>query len=249
MNVTIFSKDRACQLDLLLRSIRDLTDIGLVNVIYTASNAGYLDGYEKLIGMRYHATYINEVNFKPDVIGSINEGDNKIMFLTDDAVFKSEFNIDSASFDNPKLACVSLMLGANITWAYEEERAVTQPTIPEWEWQGKDIDFNYPMSVIGHIWRTSDVYPKIVNGSYDKAYNIESSLRDNPIQRSLMRCFEESKVVHIANNVVSPIGNKSGGQSVSDLNDKYLNNQRIKWEYIDNNSVHFEKEYSFEKVN
>ncbi len=251
MNVTIFSKDRACQLELLLRSIRDLTDIDRVNIIYDYSNKYYNKGYTNLMRtLPMSFQLIPEDDFKQNVIDCINFNDTYTMFLTDDAVFKSKFSVNDIDdiFTDPEMACLSLMLGENITWAYEEEREVTQPGFPVWNWKGADIDFNYPMSVISHIWRTSDIKDKLLTLGYDKAYNIESYLRDNPIDRPLMTCYRESKVVHIANNIVSPANNKSGGGSVKELNDRFLGGERIKWEKIDNNSVHFEWEYKYEPI-
>jgi len=250
MNVTIFSKDRACQLELLLRSIREKTDIKKVTIIYAFSTPDYEDGYRKLIYMEESTIWTLEKEFKMQVDLSVDKDDPYTMFLTDDAVFKDKFSINDLYdiFSDPNMGCLSLMLGENITWAYEEEREVKQPGFPVWNWRGSDIDFNYPMSVISHIWRTPDIKYKLLNLDYDKPYNLESCLNKNPIDRPLMTCYRESKVVHIANNVVAPTGNKSGGQSVKKLNDRFLDGERIKWEKINNNSVHFEWEYKFERM-
>ena len=69
MNVIIFSKDRAAQLDLLLRSIEKnfaKPYYQNVTVIFRASNQSFVDGYKKLIkkwGRKDKATgYVSWIN-------------------------------------------------------------------------------------------------------------------------------------------------------------------------------------------
>ena len=49
INAIIFSKDKACQLELLLKSIRrNTSNLFDIKVIYEASNSVFNQGYEKL---------------------------------------------------------------------------------------------------------------------------------------------------------------------------------------------------------
>ena len=249
MNVTIFSKDRACQLELLLRSIRDFTDIGMVEVIGIASDEEYSQGYEDLFDMGYKVNYRKEVNFNHELIYSINPDDPYTMFLTDDAFFTDLFSVKEIHLEEDT-AAHSLLLGRNIIWAYELIRDVTQPSIPKWVWKDADVDFNYPMGVIGNIWRTSDILPKLIDLDYHHPCYVEGELASHPINKPYMTCNEYSRVAHIANNKVNfdfP-HNKCGGGNPKDLNDKFLNGERIVLEKIRPKSVHSEMEYKFERM-
>jgi len=260
MNVVIFSKDRAMQLELLLRSIQMFFinyEDSDISIIYTYSNNDYKASYKKLVKMYPEFDFKLEYNFKQQLCDVIYD-EPYTVFFTDDAVFKSKFDIDEIDKEfHDNICALSLMLGKNINYAYEEEREIKQPQFYypyppthfrlAWDWKSADIDFNYPMSVIGCIWRTKDIKPKLLELDYDKAWNVESALKSSPIDKSKMTCYKESKVVHIANNVVSPCGNKSGGGDVEILNKKFLNGERIVWKKINNNSVHFEWEYKFER--
>ena len=76
MNIIVFSKDRAMQLELFIRSfnkyVKDF-DKYIINIIYTYSNDNFKLGYDKLIGMNYpNVNYIKETNFRSDLIRMIN---------------------------------------------------------------------------------------------------------------------------------------------------------------------------------
>jgi len=63
INAIIFSKDKACQLELLLRSIRrNTSNLFDIKVIYEASNGVFNQGYEKLKEETFYHTK-RDVNF------------------------------------------------------------------------------------------------------------------------------------------------------------------------------------------
>ena len=72
VNIIIFSKDRACQLDLLLRSMWshiDSFDLYHIKVLYTYSNSLFYEGYRELIEREEFPSvfFKHETNFKDDV--------------------------------------------------------------------------------------------------------------------------------------------------------------------------------------
>ncbi|MGI9388094.1 MAG: glycosyltransferase family 92 protein, partial [Methyloligellaceae bacterium] len=89
--VVIFSKDRACQLEALLRSMsRFLEHPHETTVLYTASDQSYQTGYDALSGSYPSLNWVRETDFKADLIRLIREagerGARHVMFLVDDIV-------------------------------------------------------------------------------------------------------------------------------------------------------------------
>lgn len=82
MNIIIFSKNRACQLDLLLRSVSVPFDT--IRVIYTADTPGFRFGYA-ICRKEHDVNFIREENLKQDTLNAIKGGLN--CFLVDDDVF------------------------------------------------------------------------------------------------------------------------------------------------------------------
>ena len=63
LNILIYSKDRACQLDLCLRTLEEKLKVAYkVQVQYTCSSGVYERGYEKLRGEYANVTFVKEWN-------------------------------------------------------------------------------------------------------------------------------------------------------------------------------------------
>lgn len=88
-NLIIFSKDRACQLHLLLESI-DVYSNGLfdrVSVIYKASSEDFALGYDKIKKQFNTVVFTKEVDFYNDTLNSIDNRYEFTTFMVDDDVF------------------------------------------------------------------------------------------------------------------------------------------------------------------
>ncbi len=116
----IFSKDRACQLDLLLRSLSKHAEGKMqINVLYTFSNEEFQKGYDKVIEMFPEVTFKKQSAFKADVVEILSVADKYICFFTDDGVMFDDFSTSTDSLDslfndvNPM--SLSLRLGQNTT--------------------------------------------------------------------------------------------------------------------------------------
>ena len=97
VNSVLFSRDRAMQLDLTLRSLekncKELLSDGRVSIIYLATNEDFKKGYEKLKieFADYKINFIEQsANFKNDVISALTppEGEQSdyTTFLVDDDI-------------------------------------------------------------------------------------------------------------------------------------------------------------------
>ena len=124
INGIVFSKDRACQLNLLLSSLeKNAKNIFETKVIYTSSNLEFEEGYEKLINQYPEVKWIKESsNFKEDVLSSIQntESDYTCFFTDDDIVYRTlnEDDLTSKLKEDKDAFCFSTRLGLNTNKCY-----------------------------------------------------------------------------------------------------------------------------------
>lgn len=112
----IFSRDRACQLDLLLRSIDFYAGerFASITVLYRASTLEYLAGYERLLRDRLDVIFPLETDFERQVFAWLTNphGADRICFLCDDDLFY---------------------------------RPASEPRAVPWSWRGGDYDYPFSL--------------------------------------------------------------------------------------------------------
>ena len=258
MNVIIFSKDRACQLDLLLRSIKDLWENWYefkIDVIWTYSNEDFKAGYEKIMKDHPDISFIGQaVNFKDSVVSATNTQKEYTMFLVDDIVFKEPFKLrdDFEKLIPDEVISISLRLCSRISHCYPLNIPTPSPDLSKentWNWRSHIGDWGYPLSVDGNIYRTSDLIGSIKNGTYNNPNTFEDALRKNVPDRPIMACYDESKIVNIPINLVGSYPNRHGNVSADQLNKKYLEGNKLSLNHIKgfkNISPHQEIELKWE---
>jgi hypothetical protein len=250
----IFSKDRAAQLDLLFESISQC-DPDMVfehtTVIYTYSNNAFKSGYQHVIDT-YIAEYILESNFKTDILDTIERHKPRhIMFLVDDMMMMKPLGFDIKDayelLMSQPVATVSLRLGLNTTWQYQIGRPTMMPAAFR-EHKGMRIwnrttipptmNFNYPFSVDGHIFRSDLIVPIIENTQFTFPNDFEGGLQTSVYQAPpLMACPAKSVFVNAPINRVQDVyPNKAGDShfiSSTELNNRFLDGERINYNKID----------------
>lgn len=255
-HVIVFSKDRAAQLDLCLTTFfrYNLNFNGHITVIYTHSDDDFKKGYDILKQDIGNVNFVREHNFKSDLISVVKMyTDKHIMFLVDDDIFLRQFDFDDVADEmmNDDICCFSLRLGERIDKNYEKGNITKPPHVMRtdnvitWAWRGADTDWGYPMSVDGHVFRSSDIVGRVEKLGYDHACNFESFLKDDPIDRPFMRSFREPVLVGCPLNRVQNIfvHNKYGNITAKELNDKYLMHYVIddnELKFADLSAVHSE---------
>lgn len=245
LNIVIFSKDRGCQLDLLLRSIDVFFPVfDTINIIYTWSDPSYADGYMVTMNKHPYCNWIEEhtdtaqygSGFRAWVRQLIDPGKPYTMFLVDDNVFKEPFSLDNNErFQTFKtrndVACFSLRMHPGIRYCYTEKRDTPPPSFIEpgvWSWRGLLGDWSYPMSVDAHIFNTQDIFPLVHALDYVSPNWFEGRLAQSPINKPYMMCLDKSPVLNIpVNKVQTANGNECGNVSANYLNDQYLSGKRI----------------------
>lgn len=264
IDIIIFSKDRAMQLDAFLRSLqkyhKDL-DKCSINILYTYSNDNFKRGYD-LIKTKYpDFNFVYEQNFNNDLNTIFESGKyDYVQFFVDDNIWKNEFKLSDREFiefkNNTSLLALSLRLYPKINYCYPMKLHIDN--IPEsidnnfyiWEWNGKLGDWGYPMSVDGNIFRKSDIGNYIKYSQYDNPNTFESTMALHPLYNTKMICYEFSKILNCPiNRVQTTYNNICGNVDVEYLNENFLNGKIINIENFDNilnNSCHQEYEIELE---
>ena len=265
----IFSKNRACQLHLLLESIYECSFdmFDSITVLYKADGE-YQVGYDLLI-----ERFCGWVNFKKeetfvvDTLALISDDYEYTTFLVDDVVFfeKIDTNLeDVINYTNDKLAlCFSLRIGLNSTYSHP---ANMHYKIGDHEVNGDlmNLNFNlqkgdlgYPLSVDGHIFKTSTIKRLISKTAFNNPNTLEANLQQYMrfgLPSNIMCSFAQSKMVSVPVNLVNNTYNNRHGIefyiSEKELNVSYLNNNVISYSDLDFSGIngpHKELEYKFKE--
>lgn len=235
----IFSKDRAAQLDLLLRTwiafVAEPTSSPIA-VVYTYSEKIYFEGYGKLFDKYRWVRWIEQVDDFKTVLNNNRLFEHDFtMFLVDDDVFINPFygvhhvGIPRLYADD-SIICLSLRMHPGIRHCYAYESQVNPPRIHGnvWDWDKAPGDFGYPMSLDGHIYRTDDIAAKIRNLPYANPNQLEGELAGHPIERPRMLGVSKPVIVGVPwNKVQKENDNRDEGHSAKEMNAQFLSGKQI----------------------
>jgi len=263
LSVIIFSKDRACQLELLLRSIKIFfmgwEDVN-INIIYKHTDEKFKLGYDLVKKIHPQFNYILEKKdkFMKQTLDCINNSEENIVFFVDDDVFKEKFSLKNENIqtfeNNTKILCASLRLAPQINYSYTRNTHVNPPVCDEnliWDWQKiKHVSlWGYPMSVDGHIFRKSDILDVFKKIKFTNPNSLEHALSKNPINKKYMICFPKPIIMNIPwNKVQNENENHSENINQEDINKIFLSGKIISLDKIvkmKNHSTHENVELSF----
>jgi hypothetical protein len=122
-----------------------------------------------------------------------------------------------------------------------------------WDWSVHYLDFGYPLSVDGHIFRTKDILKLTKKVGFTNPNTFEAALQIfESFPKNKMTSFLESVLVNTPNNIVNTsFANRNGlthGADVRELNKKYLTGSLIDLESMDFSNVigcHQEIEFKY----
>ena len=267
MNIVIFSKDRACQLDALLRSLKSNFaeyDDSYVSVIWKGSR-GFKGAYTKIKDKFPEVNMIAEDNFKQQTIGAIDEVQKHTMFLVDDIMFKHPFSESDGHFEllgeRNEALCVSLRLDKRINRCYatDEEQSVPDLSfLPTWNWKCETGDWGYPMSLDGNVYKTRVIKKMVRATDFNNPNNFESALdlyvKQHDNSPSVMICYtENSRLFNVpANRVQDSVQNRhEDSHDPKALNDLFYKDHKVidisSLSEVENTSCHWPFEYGFTK--
>lgn len=261
INIIVFSKDRAMQLELFLRSFNTLVkfaDRYEIKVLYTYSNDDFGRGYEKLQAMTTpNVVFVKEVDFKQDMIRLIDPINPHTVFFVDDNVFKEDCDFYDKQMEifnwDDRIACRSLRLHKSLSFCYPTQKPMKQPRFLAdniFDWTSATGDYGYPMSQDGHIFRTKEIRPMHTDLVYTSPNLLEGAMdRNRGKMGHYMMCYDRSPIMNTPLNKVQTTNNNlSGNITAESLNEKFLEGFIIDHSpFIGfmNMSCHQEKELNF----
>lgn len=266
----IFSKNRACQLNLLLESIEKYSNniFDDIIILYTADTE-YLNGYEKLKNLKNsdNIIFYKEKNFKSDLLNLIDDSYNLTTFMVDDAVLFNHIDINKTDINNiitNDIICFSLRLGINCNYSHPANLNYKLGSYEIYErflrfdyTKQEPGDFRYPLSTDGHIFNTKLIKNLVSNIDFNNPNTLEANLQRfvmlNNIPKTVI-CFTESKLVSIPANLVNNTFNNRHGLefaiSESELNSRFISGEIIDLDNMDFSNIngpHKEIKYEFKK--
>jgi hypothetical protein len=258
-NVVIFSLNRACQLDLFLRSWQRFGYGVVPQILYCYTDEEFRQGYT-LVQSRFPswACWWPQVQFRVDCLAMISPDRPYTVFFVDDQVFRRRvvFGPDlTAPLEHEEVSCISLRLSPLITYCYSLNRSTPPPEFRHeanwlcWTWPNLPGDWGYPMSCDGHIFRTSDVLPLMRRLNWANPNTLEAALASEPLKRTAMVCRSEHATLNVPTNLVqNTFTNRimRNGMPADDLNREYLRGRMIDLEpllRLDTHACHVETEY------
>lgn len=249
ISAIVFSRNRAAQLDLLLRSIRERAPklFSSIEVLWVATNSDYMHGYQQLInewtevGFRYEHSFQTQVG---DMLDKTSEP--FVSFLCDDDIVMREYNDYPAPQvllqESPEILCFSLRLGYNTTFCYPHDCEQQQPIIHErfrdtimWSWPNAMGDWGYPGSLDGHVFRRHQVIELLAGRDYTGPNRLEDTFTNRCFGRDdthpMMASYERSLITGVPINVVQDGFPNRNGEThpvlTTTLNREYMEGKRL----------------------
>lgn len=199
LNTIIFSKNRACQLELLLQNLN------IPATILFSCDPKLKDGYDMVSKLYPTFKFIKVTSFKKQLVKLLTAGGSYVMFLSDTDVMVRPFWLNCPEFtefkSDPKILTLSLRLSPDNLW-----RGLPIIENNKWEWklysQGISKSFaelkvwRNLMVVGGHIFRKKDVLPQIKKEpKITTPSDLELALKAHVPNRPLALCFDKSKFI------------------------------------------------------
>jgi hypothetical protein len=238
----IFSKDRAMQLDLLLRSMeRYAPQLDDVWVIWKADvGSKFEEAYYnlfKLHKLEPRAWRQNDF-MNPVQLFTAANPHPYIQFLVDDCVFYRP--LDFYAWTLEPNSAYAPRLGLNCNWCGNIQVPQQVPTQLWREVGGEgDRDFDCTWSMDGHIYPKQDVQPFIDRGRYSNPNELEAEYCG--AIRPRLYFPQHSCLTNIPHNSVGPYKDNRhlarGDEPVRRLNDMFLDGWRIKQDLMNFDSV------------
>lgn len=261
INTVIYSKDRAMQLDLLLRTYVDhnkscAENEDNITVIYKATNEEFAKGYNELAAFYAilpEIKFVKESDFRQDTLNAINVEYKYTMFLMDDIIVYNKFSFEDEPFKLLEkypdgILAVSLRLSSKTNYCYPISRNQTIPSFHKncaWKWTEGDADFGYPMSLDGNVFHTSkilEILAQIPSERFTHPNTLEGALNDYAQARKssgtipqVMVCYPEAS--RLFNNPCNRVQNVVENKNENSLDPARLNEMFLSGKIINIDST------------
>ena len=242
IHLIVWSKDRACQLHLLLASLaRYLPQTFTTSIIYRSTTEKYEEAYEilrksKVGSIQNEVVWFREIDFYDDTKFAIECNTfDYVCFATDDtAIFKNPPKRLSPS--DLGTGVFSFRLGLNTTlqdcfngvWQPPLNLPTEEGEIISWDWTQYHAHYNYgyPCALDMHVFPRKLV-SSLITDEFHNTNQLESMMFYNrELVPPIMKSFKHSIAVNIPMNNISGV-TKATGISLEGLNDKFLAGYRF----------------------
>jgi len=267
LDLIIFSRNRAFQLYALLESIGERFDSKEIDVkVVYRYDHNHRPALQEVISVFPGCEFIDETestSFKECILDTLDNDHGLLAFLTDDIIFKENVNvneIDAILANNLQVLTFSLRLGLHIRYCYalDKEQPVPSgniyaPNIFVWEWRTAQMDWGYPFSVDGHVFRKDQVRGWINNLDFHSPNSFEEAMQEcrHSDVPPMVVCNVLSRLVNIpTNRVQSTHDNRCGDVGVDYLLSKWKDGMCLdlsKYDRILNKGVHDDLEIFFKE--
>lgn len=254
IDLIIWSKDRAAQLNLLLESIRTyMPNVFNIHVIFTSSSEIYDEGYAEWMAysldvMRGNIRVIRETDFRANTMEAIVKSDRFVCFSTDDTVLIRPAEFKPKYMDG--VATFSLRLGFN-TIEQDIHAGTKQPPLNLYEDEGETIswlfsnyhphhNYGYPFGLDMHVYHKKDIYDLTRYMPFNNTNQLETGLFHKKLCVSpKMRSFKESVAVNVPVNSISGVtrAGEVHGSPTEFLNSEYLKGKRLSLDAVSKEKI------------
>jgi len=248
VNIIIFSKDRACQLDCLLRSIiRYMYVPHTIYILYTYTTEEYEKGYNKLIEKCGSTIkFIKEKDFCNDFKTILNYSiyEFTILFVDDTLLIRPivKDSVFNRFIHNDNILSVSLRLCKNSKYTHFNtiEKEIPLPIFIDdsmylWENSGtpETPHWEHPITANGQIVRTKVLQHIVSDSQFSNPNMLERVLIKNIPNIEYALCYNDLRVAEFAINIVNTTHttNIHGDVNIEYLNDMWLKDYEIDIDY------------------
>lgn len=245
LHFIIFSMNRACQLDAFLKSMCTMFpeySCIHITILYKVTSNDYEKGYD-IVKLEYNSNieFYRETILRNDLdllVGKYNE--KYVAFFCDDDIWKYPFSLNFKEFDefdkNNNIVTFSLRMSPLIRKCHPMGNIDTPPPKFEnslyiWNWTNSSMtgDWNYPMSVDGHIFKTELIKYYIKTTAFRNVTEFEGYIAAKPPRHlPLMICCKDSPIFNIPMNIASEISSNINMNVTKEyLNERFLKGDRI----------------------
>ena len=160
-------------------------------------------------------TYWEQEDFESQVKTFLRDASPFVMFLVDDIVVKAHIDFDfisNALQENPALLTFSLRLGLHLDYCYPLQSSqplpngsVYPPGLFVWAWPAAKMDWQYPLSVDGHVFRQQQLSAWVTPLKFDKPNRFEEVMQTIPRAHQIPElciCYAHSKIMNMPLNRV-----------------------------------------------
>ncbi|MEM9081046.1 MAG: hypothetical protein AAGC74_10180 [Verrucomicrobiota bacterium] len=156
MRIIVFSKNRACQLELLLRSLTEqMADSSqlFISVLYFADTPEFTQGYATVQSLFPDVHFVEEEknrSLNQQLLSLLQMKEMELLtYLVDDLVFINSFSLSDPPFQqfarDPDIAAISLRLNPNVTLCQPQGKSYRPPPLDSnnvWRWKPKEKILN-----------------------------------------------------------------------------------------------------------